>query len=237
MPTFEGQEIVQTARKHKNEKYVLGSKAPLANKDWKGPWDCAEFVSWCAYQAYQIIYAVRPANPVSGESYSGWWFDDGKKVGIDIPVEQAIATEGAILVRKPNYSPNLKIGHVAISLGDGGTIEAKDKANGVLEVKGASNRPWSLGILLPGVKYKAGAAGAQSYKEPANLLYLDSPYMRGAKVKALQQALVAKGVFPGKVDSIFGPLTSAAVVSFQALEGLVPDGMVGDETRTALGLP
>lgn len=236
MPSFEGKDIVAFANQHIGEQYILGARAPLANKHWKGPWDCAEFVSWCAYQAYDIIYAVRPPNPSTGESYSGWWYDDAKKVGVEISKAKALATVGAILVRKPNFN-GVKIGHVAISLGNGSTIEAKDAANGVRVVANAKDRLWTLGVLLPGIKYDAPDVSLpKTYQEPSGLLYLDSPYMRGPKVLALQQALTSVGLFPGELDAVFGPLTSAAVQSFQAKSGLVVDGVVGQDTRNALGI-
>jgi N-acetylmuramoyl-L-alanine amidase len=237
MPNFAGKDIIDIADQHLNELYILGARVPLANKHWKGPWDCAEFVSWCAYQAYDIIYAVRPPNPMTGESYSGWWYDDAHNVGVAIPVKQAIATAGAILVRKPHFSSDLQIGHVSISRGDGSTIEAKNRASGVCIGQNAVSRPWSIGVLIPGVKYgSANAALSKSYKEPAGLLFLTSPYMRGVKVKALQAALANAGLFPGEMDGVFGPLTAAAVQSFQAMEGLVADGIVGSETRDVLGI-
>lgn len=235
---FEGKDIVGIAMPHLNEKYVLGAKVPLANAQWKGPWDCAEFVSWCAYQAYKIVYAVRPANPATGESYSGWWYEDAGTVGNKVDVIKAIATPGAILVRRPNSSPSAKIGHVAISLGDGRTVEAKDRANGVTIVPNAASRSWQAGVFLPGILYEPDAAiGLHPYHQPAGMLFLDSPYMRGAKVLLVQQALAAKGILPGKLDGFFGPLTAAAVRSFQAQEGLVPDGVVGPQTAFALDLP
>lgn len=232
---YNGRDIVQIAMRHRGEQYVLGSVAPLANAGWTGPWDCAEFVSWCAYQAYRIVYAVRPPDPTTGESYSGWWYEDANRVGIAISVADAIATPGAVLVRKPRSSPSLPIGHVSISRGDGTTIEAKDRATGVDVIRNAAARPWQVGVLLPGVSY-ASAANAAAYAQPAGLFYLDSPFMRGAKVKKIQQALSGKGLSPGPIDSVFGNLTSAAVRSFQAQSGLVPDGVVGPETAAALGL-
>jgi hypothetical protein len=58
---------------------------------------------------------------------------------------------------------------------------------------------------------------------------------RGQQVRRLQEALNARGerLTP---DGIFGPATHAAVVSFQARNGLTADGVVGPRTRAALGL-
>jgi peptidoglycan hydrolase-like protein with peptidoglycan-binding domain len=51
---------------------------------------------------------------------------------------------------------------------------------------------------------------------------------RGAAVEELQEKLNNYGTTPPlAVDGIFGPLTRAAVVSFQQANGLAPDGVVG----------
>ena len=73
---YQGKDILAIATRHLGEAYILGATPRLANADWCGPWDCAEFASWCAYQAYGIIFAVRPPDPRQGESYSGWWAED-----------------------------------------------------------------------------------------------------------------------------------------------------------------
>jgi hypothetical protein len=58
---------------------------------------------------------------------------------------------------------------------------------------------------------------------------------RGQQVKKLQEALNARGEDLA-ADGIFGTTTHAAVVAFQARQGLTPDGIVGPRTRAALGL-
>jgi N-acetylmuramoyl-L-alanine amidase len=210
--------------------------APLANPNWRGPWDCAEFASWCAYQAYGIIFAVRPPDPRMGESYSGWWYEDALAQNRTIPLGEALATPGAVLVRRPRVvDGKRRVGHVAISLGDGRTIEAKDRATGVAIVPNASGRLWTLGLTLPGVAY-GQAAPAAAYVEPTALLYLRDPFLHDPAVAAVQRALAGNGVDPGGADGYFGPLTESAVLGFQVKAGLVPDGVVGPETATALGL-
>ena len=52
---------------------------------------------------------------------------------------------------------------------------------------------------------------------------------------ALQVALRAKGLYPGTIDGVSGPLTTAAVRRFQARRGLAVDGVAGPATRRALG--
>jgi len=58
---------------------------------------------------------------------------------------------------------------------------------------------------------------------------------RGQQVKRLQERLNAQGN-ELVTDGIFGPSTHAAVVGFQARNGLTPDGVVGSKTKAALGL-
>jgi len=58
--------------------------------------------------------------------------------------------------------------------------------------------------------------------------------MRGPQVAAVQQRLRQLGYDPGPVDGIFGPRTEESVRRFQRDRGLVPDGVVGEETRDHL---
>ena len=67
------------------------------------------------------------------------------------------------------------------------------------------------------------------------LLFLERPFMEGADVYALQERLVELG-YSMNPDSVFGPLTDRAVTSFQVRNGIEPDGIVGTDTRDALGL-
>ncbi len=59
---------------------------------------------------------------------------------------------------------------------------------------------------------------------------------RGSAVAELQQRLRAAGFDPGPIDGIFGTRTQSAVIAFQRSRGLVPDGIVGVMTWTALGV-
>jgi LysM repeat protein len=56
-----------------------------------------------------------------------------------------------------------------------------------------------------------------------------------AGIAALQVALRAKGLYPGPVDGVAGPLTKRAVITLQRSHGLVQDGVAGAQTRRALG--
>jgi peptidoglycan L-alanyl-D-glutamate endopeptidase CwlK len=56
----------------------------------------------------------------------------------------------------------------------------------------------------------------------------------GPDVTSLQNKLQVTGFPPGAPDGNFGPATNAAVIAFQRSEGLVPDGIVGQDTAQAL---
>jgi N-acetylmuramoyl-L-alanine amidase len=66
------------------------------------------------------------------------------------------------------------------------------------------------------------------------MLYHRSPNLRGDDVAELQRRLGGLGFDTGRVDGIFGPLTSRALDDFQQNIGLPPDGICGYETVHAL---
>jgi len=62
-----------------------------------------------------------------------------------------------------------------------------------------------------------------------------APALANPQFAGLQVALARHALYSGPIDAVPGQQTRAAVVSFQARHGLVPDGIVGPKTRTALG--
>ncbi|AUX42474.1 uncharacterized protein SOCE26_039070 [Sorangium cellulosum] len=72
---------------------------------------------------------------------------------------------------------------------------------------------------------ECAAKGERSFRKGAS----------GAEIKALQQALLAVGIeVRGSVDGKFGEKVEAAVKAFQAGNGLLADGVVGQRTLKAL---
>jgi N-acetylmuramoyl-L-alanine amidase len=65
-------------------------------------------------------------------------------------------------------------------------------------------------------------------------LYRRTPMLRGDDVADLQQRLSALGFDSGRVDGIFGDLTSAALGEFQRNVGLPVDGIAGASTVAEL---
>jgi N-acetylmuramoyl-L-alanine amidase len=228
-----GNDLLTIAMPHEGEQYILGSFAPKNNSNWRGPWDCAEFVSWCVFQAGSMLYGceVNTAPPASrlADAYTGYWQRDAGTLGQRITVAEAARTPGAAILRFPSAAN----GHIALSDGNGGTIEAVSSNQGVRR-KFVANRRWDIGVLVPGITYTSN--GGPIPTDPPTVFRLTSPFMRGDKVREIQEALKAKGIDPGPIDGIFGPKTDAAVLGFQLLKGLVPDGEVGPETAGELGI-
>ena len=227
-----GDKVVEIALQHLGEQYVWGARAPMANPDWKGPWDCAEFVSWCVYQSTGVLYGVEPqTNPILADAYTGFWYDQAEFDGQLISVVDAARIKGAIVIRRPG---SLQTGHIVISDGEGGTVEAMSKNTGIVQHV-LTERRWDAGILVPGVDY---------YKEETiveivfdtELYRVTNPMMRGEKITKLQEELKFRGYLPGSIDGIYGPQTASAVREFQWDNDLVPDGEAGVKTLRELGI-
>ena len=56
----------------------------------------------------------------------------------------------------------------------------------------------------------------------------------GARVKTLQQALRAAGIYKGPLDGVYGDLTYEAVLKYQRANNLAADGMAGTNTLNSL---
>jgi cell wall-associated NlpC family hydrolase len=136
-------------------------------------------------------------------------------------VNDGIRTRGALLFRIDEGPGN---DHVAISLGDGKTIEARGEAYGV-NVFAAAGRDWTHAGGVPGL------TPGGTVKHGEEDLELDD---LGEKVRWLQRRLQLHGFDPGPADGMFGPRTEAAIRAFQAAHGLEVDGVAGPETKQAL---
>jgi hypothetical protein len=126
----DGEKMLRLAETRIGEKYV-NVLVPKNNKNWHGPWDCAEFMCWFVYQVGGVLYGCvdDKADPATVEAYTGAWQTDSQKLGKRVPKAQAAATVGAILLRYPP-APGA-MGHIVVSDGKGGTVEAMGKAYGV----------------------------------------------------------------------------------------------------------
>lgn len=106
--------------------YIYGAEASVSDPN-PNAFDCSELVQWAAGRA-------------------GVPFTDGSSAQIaacrSISVEQAIRTKGALLWHE---------GHIAISLGNGRTIEAANSRVGVVSYNAAGR--FVRGGLIPGMRY------------------------------------------------------------------------------------
>ncbi len=228
-----GKKILSLSRKHLGEKYILGVLAPKNNGKWKGPWDCAEFASWLVYQAGEKLYGCHKNNcdPAVADAYTGHWARDAKSLGKMISIEEAARIPGAAVLRIPKTGST---GHIVISDGKGGTVEAHSSKLGVIASKLAGRR-WDMGILVPGITYTESRPVTVAL--PSGVIYrLKTPRMKGEDITLIQRALTDNGYDTGGIDGVFGPKTHAAVIAFQLAYELVADGEVGSVTKAALGL-
>ncbi|XXF79569.1 peptidoglycan-binding protein [Myxococcaceae bacterium GXIMD 01537] len=123
--------FVQKALAQAGDRYIFGAETNLNDPNPKA-FDCSELVQWAAHQVGITI----PDGTMNQLPHC-------QQKGTTVSVEKALKTRGALLFRP---------GHVAISLGDGRTIEAKGSAYGV-GIFSAHNRGWTTGALVPGMKY------------------------------------------------------------------------------------
>jgi len=140
-----GQQIVDKAMEAKKKPYIFGYEVKLDDPDPEA-FDCSELVQWVCAQL-----GVTPEMP-DGARYQ---LAHCRQHGLEIKMRDALTTPGALLfMGDPAH-------HVAISQGNGKTIEARGKYWGC--GCWAANRPgFTSACLIPGVDY-----GNRKTYEPA----------------------------------------------------------------------
>jgi len=142
-----GEMILAQAETHLGQRYVLGARADLNDPNYAGPWDCAEMITFDVKMVTGKIYgALTPeTNP---DPWTGAWYADMKagKV-IEIPLEQAMQTPGAILLRFDK-----QVQHIVFVGRNRTTVEARGAAYGVCRHV-VDGRGFQYGILIPNVEY------------------------------------------------------------------------------------
>jgi len=138
-------DVVLLALSQAGDKYVYGAEASPSVEN-PNAFDCSELIEWVCNRL-----EVIPTVP------DGSWlqFQHCDSHGTDVSPTRGLGTLGALLFWFDGnpMGPNRPSGaHVAISLGDGRTIEARSEKHGV-GVFGPEGRSWTHAALIPGVEY------------------------------------------------------------------------------------
>jgi len=231
-----GRAILTFAKLYMGLKYILGIVVPKNDKDYRGGFDCAEFIAYCIYQVYGVLFGCDTADPkkaATADAYTGYFNRDvvAKKL-IEISVAQGIRTPGAFLLR---LAVGKSLGHIVISQGTGKTYEAHSTAEGLDEFP-TNGRRFDKAFLLPGVTYRENAPVVSA--APPIVFRLKRPFMEDPFIGRIQEALKAAGYDTKGIDNIYGENTQAAVVLYQKTFGLTPDGevMPGGPTARSLNI-
>ncbi|HET9658362.1 MAG TPA: NlpC/P60 family protein, partial [Kineosporiaceae bacterium] len=132
--------FVEEAMAQRGDRYVMGATAKVSDPH-PAAFDCSELVHWAAARAgIEIPDGALPQ------------FLDLQERGLEVDVERAIHTPGALLFSfaSPPGAHDMRpaAAHVAISRGDGTTIEARGRAYGV-DVFDATTKRFHYAALLP----------------------------------------------------------------------------------------
>ena len=185
-----------------------------------GPWefDCSGLIYW----SLGHIGVSFPRT--SGQQYSACH---------QISRDQALATYGALL---------WKPGHIAISLGDGTTMEARDERSGV-NVFNAYDIHWHAGGLIPSISYGGGGGGGglnvDGYWGSATTRRLQEVLGTTADGVVSSQAASWKSKNPGLASgwewvSDAQASGSPVIKALQSKVGAGADGLIGPATIRAI---
>jgi cell wall-associated NlpC family hydrolase len=124
IPNATTQQFLDTALAQNGKPYVWGSTASASDPN-PVSFDCSELTKWAAARSGVTI--------PDGAAHQYVWL---KQQGATMSVQQALQTPGALLFHfasepQPGLGGEPPVAHVAISLGNGKTIEAKGHAYGV----------------------------------------------------------------------------------------------------------
>ena len=136
--TNKAEAFVNQALKAQGDTYEYGTARDLSNPD-PDRFDCSGLVVWAAKQSgYEA--------PGFGNTNADGLLNYAEKTGGALSPEDAKKKKGALLFRKDGDAP---AHHVAISLGDGTTMEAKGTKEGVGIFP--ERNTWNFGGELPGM--------------------------------------------------------------------------------------
>lgn len=127
--------------------------------------------------------------------------------------------------------PDGSVPHTGIYIGDGEFIHAKGHRDGVIKQR-MGDYPWDYYCTLPEDGHAPISIAAFA---PLRVIAGHS-LMRGERVRALQNAMIALGFGVGDkgVDGVYGRKTEAAVKAYQMANGIEVDGIVTESLYNAI---
>ena len=202
--TVPAESFVDVCLSQSGDKYVFGAEASPLDPN-PSAFDCSELVEWASKRA-----GISPTVPDG--AYNQW------KHCQALTVSHALTVRGALLfVGDGTGSGRNAIHHVAVSLGDGTTIEARGSKWGV-GTWGASGR-FDFAGAIPGVDY-SGKPKPRPVNQGGGVQL--RPGSKGEAVRFLQAMLnivtpYAKLGNQKRIaeDGDFGPATTARVKEFE----------------------
>jgi len=227
--------LLEMVSSQDGDSYVFGVEVRPSESD-PAAFDCSELIEWACARL-----DVEPRMP------DGSWLQARHCRDHDtvIEVEEAVNTAGALLFlfsSSPYEGSRPKRSHVAISIGDGRTFEARGRSFGVGFFE-AAGRGWTHAARIPGLEYLPEAFEPPAPAPPQDLtVSVALPQLshhaqsKGRDVRTLQGLLHARGLekVVGTIDGDFGTKTDKAVREFQRRALIEVDGVVGEKTWSRL---
>lgn len=135
MPQPSVYDFLPTIESQRGDRYVFGAEARFSDPNPKA-FDCSELIEW-GLARIGVTFVDGAANQ----------FRYCQSHHTVIPVAQGVVTWGALLFRiTPPHN------HVAVSLGNGQTFEARGAAYGVNTFE-SLGRKWTAAAVIPGLDY------------------------------------------------------------------------------------
>lgn len=230
------QGVVAWALTQKGDPYILGAEASPNNPN-PPAFDCSELVEWACARA-GLTFVDGAYNQ----------FSACKRAGKLISIGEALFTPGALLfVAKCGACGGGGGNHVAISQGNGKTIEARGRAYGVGEFP-ANRKTWTHAGLIPGLNYSnrtpvtVATTNTEVVAKFLRAIAVTVKLCSGVELKrgstgecvnVVQIRLKNLG-YPVSVNGKFDTATQASVQKFQKRNRLKSDGRVNRATWKAL---
>lgn len=219
------EDVLLFAIAQEGKPYLMGAEADAADPD-PPMFDCSELVQWACARA-----EVVPVMPDG----AFWQYRHCAQAGTLISVDEGIDTRGALLFRVVSAGPPSHfddVPHVAMSAGDGMTVEARGHAWGI----GSWGSPgrFQAAALIPGVDYSPSQH--QLTPEQAEELMPPSPAL---VVTATEEYTFERGVdaalwclrkHAGDKTSLDGILTSGPTAHLAVDGRIVVEGRGTDAT-------